>query len=47
MLFPKGVRVGKVSEIIQDKTGLFQKVYIEQSEDYYKLEHVFIAKDKR
>lgn len=47
MLFPKGVRVGKVSEIIQDKTGLFQKVYIEQSEYYYKLEHVFIAKDKR
>ncbi len=44
-LFPKGVRVGKVSEIIQDKTGLFQKVYIEQSEDYYKLEHVFVAKD--
>lgn len=45
MLFPKGVRVGKVSEVIKDKTGLFQKVYIEQSEDYYKLEHVFIAKD--
>lgn len=45
MLYPKGIRVGKVSEIIKDKTGLFQKVYIEQSEDYYKLEHVFIAKD--
>lgn len=47
-LFPKGVRVGKVSEVIkgkEDKSGLFQKVYIEQSEDYYKLEHVFIAKD--
>lgn len=41
-LFPKGIRVGRVSEIIKDKTGLFQKVYIEQLEDFYKLENAFI-----
>ncbi len=45
MLYPKGIRIGKVSEIVRDNTGLFQKVYIEQSEDFYKLEHVFVVKN--
>lgn len=45
MLYPKGIRIGKVSEIVRDNTGLFQKVFIEQSEDFYKLEHVFVVKN--
>ena len=45
MLYPKGIRIGKVSEIVRDNTGLFQKVFLEQSEDFYKLEHVFIVKN--
>ncbi len=44
MLYPKGIRIGKVSDIVSDNTGLFQKVFIEQSEDFYKLEHVFVVK---
>ncbi len=44
MLYPKGIRIGKVSDIVRDNTGLFQKVFIEQSEDFYKLEHVFVVK---
>lgn len=44
MLYPKGIRIGKVSEIVRDNTGLFQKVFVEQSEDFYKLEHVFVIK---
>lgn len=44
-LYPKGIRVGTVSEIIKGKTGLFQKVIIKQSEDFYKLENVFVVKD--
>lgn len=45
MLFPKGIKIGKVSEIVRDNTGLFQKVFVEQSEDFYKLEHVFVIKN--
>lgn len=45
MMFPKGIKIGKVSEIVRDNTGLFQKVFIEQSEDFYKLEHVFVVKN--
>lgn len=44
-LFPKGIPVGKVSEVIKTKTGLFQNVYVKQDEDFYKLENVFVVKD--
>lgn len=44
-LFPKGIPVGKVSGIVKGQTGLFQKIYITQSEDFYKLENVFVVKN--
>ena len=44
-LFPKGIPVGKVSKVVKAKTGLFQNVYVEQDEDFYKLENVFVVKD--
>lgn len=45
LLFPKGIPVGKVSNIVKEQTGLFQKIYINQSEDFYKLENIFVVKD--
>lgn len=45
LLFPKGIPVGKVSGIVKAQTGLFQKIYITQSEDFYKLENIFVVKN--
>lgn len=45
MLFPKGIPVGTISNIVKEQTGLFQKIYINQSEDFYKLENIFVVKD--
>ena len=44
-LFPKGIPVGRVSEVVKAKSGLFQNVYVEQDEDLYKLENVFVVKN--
>lgn len=44
-LFPKGIPVGRVSKVIKARTGLFQSVYVEQDEDFYKLENVFVVKN--
>lgn len=44
-LFPKGIPVGRAGEVIKAQTGLFQKVYLEQLEDFYKLENVFVVKN--
>ena len=44
-LYPKGIRVGKVAKIEKNKEGLFQKIFLDQSEDFFKLEYVFIVKD--
>ncbi len=44
-LFPKGIPVGAVSKVVKSDTGLFQQVFIEQNEDFYKLENVFVIKN--
>lgn len=44
-LFPKGIPVGRVSRVVKAKTGLFQNVYVEQDENFYKLENVFVVKN--
>lgn len=44
-LFPKGIPIGDVSEVIKPDTGLFQEVFIKEQEDFYKLENVFVIKN--
>jgi len=44
-LFPKGITVGDVSNISKDNVGLFQKIYLDKVEDFYKLENIFILKN--
>lgn len=46
-LYPKGIRVGTVSEISAPPTGLFQKLVVNCSVDFYKLEQVLIVKHDR
>jgi rod shape-determining protein MreC len=41
-LFPKGLPVGKVSEISPEKRGLFQRAIVQPSVDFNKLEEVFV-----
>jgi rod shape-determining protein MreC len=43
-LFPKGIRTGSVSKIIAPPTGLFQKLFVDSSVDFYKLEQVLVVK---
>lgn len=47
-LYPKGLPVGTIDTITKNRTGLFQKIGVEQSVDFYKLENVLIVKrDKK
>ncbi len=46
-LFPKGIRVGTVRDIIAPPTGLFQKLVVDCSVDFYKLEQVLVVKHDR
>ena len=45
-VFPKGVRIGRVSEIIRPNSGIFQDVTIEPYVDFEKLEEVLIVLDQ-
>ncbi|MDP3939007.1 MAG: rod shape-determining protein MreC [Deltaproteobacteria bacterium] len=40
--FPKGLPVGKVTEIATEKRGLFQQAIVQPSVDFNKLEEVFV-----
>lgn len=44
-LYPKGIPVGKISRIIKSDSGLFQNIYVDQDEDFYKLENIFVVKN--
>lgn len=44
-LYPKGIPVGKISKIIKSDSGLFQNIYVDQDEDFYKLENIFVVKN--
>lgn len=41
-VFPKGLRVGEVSEIVKRNAGIFQEVVISPFVDFEKIEEVFI-----
>lgn len=41
-VFPKGLRVGQVAEIVKRNVGIFQDVIITSSLDFEKIEEVFI-----
>ncbi|MEA3428159.1 MAG: rod shape-determining protein MreC [Thermodesulfobacteriota bacterium] len=42
-VFPKGLRIGKVSDVIKRNSGLFQEVIVTPYVDFEKLEEVLIA----
>jgi rod shape-determining protein MreC len=42
-VFPKGVRVGQVSEVVRRNAGLFQTVRITSFVDFEKLEEVLVV----
>ncbi|WP_335869203.1 rod shape-determining protein MreC [Bacillus sp. 2205SS5-2] len=41
-VFPKGLPIGKVTEVAVDKLGLTKTAYIEPNADFYDLEHVYV-----
>jgi rod shape-determining protein MreC len=43
-IYPKGISVGVVNDIISPPTGLFQKLIVTSSVDLYKLEQVLVVK---
>lgn len=43
-IFPKGILIGKITEISTDDFGLTKMVYVKPSADFSMLEHVVIAK---
>jgi rod shape-determining protein MreC len=44
-VFPKGFRVGRISEIVRQNAGIFQKVSVTPYVDFEILEEVFIISD--
>jgi rod shape-determining protein MreC len=44
-VFPKGLRIGKVAEIVKRNAGIFQDVIIAPFVDFEKLEEVFVILD--
>jgi rod shape-determining protein MreC len=42
-VFPKGLRIGKVSEVIKRNSGIFQEVIVTPYVDFEKLEEVLVA----
>ena len=44
-VFPKGLRVGRISEIVRQNAGIFQKVSVTPYVDFEILEEVFIIVD--
>lgn len=46
-IYPKGLRVGRVSRIDREPYGLFQRVEVEPAVDFYALEEVFVILERR
>lgn len=44
-LFPKGVMVGTVAEIVNDKTSNFYSLHLKPAADFYKLEYVTVVEN--
>ncbi|MEI5905674.1 rod shape-determining protein MreC [Bacillus spongiae] len=45
-VFPKGLLIGEISEVIIGEHGLTKTAYIKPAADFYELEHVFVVKRK-
>lgn len=41
-VFPKGLQVGTVTNTVKDRRGMFQKIFVEPSVDFSKLEYLVI-----
>jgi len=46
-IYPKGLRVGRVSHVESEPYGLFQRVEVEPAVDFYALEEVFVVLERR
>jgi len=46
-IYPKGLRIGKVSSVEKEPYGLFQRVAVEPAVDFYALEEVFVILERR
>jgi len=46
-IYPKGLRIGKVSKVEKEEYGLFQRVEIEPAVDFYALEEVYVLLERR
>ena len=44
-VFPKGLRVGRVSRVVRQSSGIFQEVMVTPFVDFEKLEEVFVIVD--
>ncbi|WP_456273882.1 rod shape-determining protein MreC [Bacillus sp. AK031] len=42
-VFPKGLPIGEVKEIVPDQYGLTQTAYVKPTADFYHLEHVMVV----
>ncbi|MCK5322828.1 MAG: rod shape-determining protein MreC, partial [Desulfobulbaceae bacterium] len=45
-VFPKGLQVGTVTKTVKDRRGMFQKIFVEPSVDFSKLEYLVIILKK-
>ena len=44
-VFPKGLRIGRISEIVRQNAGIFQKVSVTPYVDFDILEEVFVISE--
>ncbi|AEI14553.1 rod shape-determining protein MreC [Flexistipes sinusarabici DSM 4947] len=45
-LYPKGIPVGNAVKNTESVNGIFQKIFVEQKVNFYKLENVLVVKDE-
>lgn len=45
-LYPKGIPVGNAVRSVDSVNGIFQKIFVEQKVNFYKLENVLVVKDE-
>ncbi len=44
-LYPKGIPIGKAKKTVESVNGIFQKVFVKQNVDFYKLENVLVVRN--
>lgn len=45
-LYPKGIPIGNTVKSIESANGIFQRIFVEQRVNFYKLENVLVVKDE-